>query len=51
RIEEEEEVKINGNLQHPVKPGEPDCGHYLRTGTCCYGLNCRYNHPSRCNRQ
>ncbi|KAI3931430.1 hypothetical protein MKX01_040347 [Papaver californicum] len=50
-VEEEEEAEINGSLQHPGRPGEPDCGHYLRTGTCRYGLNCRYNHPSRSKRQ
>ncbi|KAI3940837.1 hypothetical protein MKW98_014896 [Papaver atlanticum] len=50
-IEEKEEAEVNGSLHHPVRPGEPDCGHYLRTGACRYGLNCRYNHPSRSKRQ
>ncbi|KAL0444788.1 UNVERIFIED_CONTAM: Zinc finger CCCH domain-containing protein 3 [Sesamum latifolium] len=30
----------------PDRPGEPDCLYYLRTGTCGYGSNCRFNHPS-----
>ncbi|KAK9089765.1 hypothetical protein Scep_028847 [Stephania cephalantha] len=28
------------------RPGGPDCVHYLRTGVCGYGSNCRFNHPS-----
>ncbi|XP_058093810.1 zinc finger CCCH domain-containing protein 65-like isoform X3 [Magnolia sinica] len=33
--------------QYPLRPGEPDCTFYLRTGTCRYGSNCRFNHPPR----
>lgn len=37
----------NGSLvSYPDRPGEPDCIHYLRTGKCGYGSNCRFNHPS-----
>uniref|UniRef100_A0A0C9RG31 TSA: Wollemia nobilis Ref_Wollemi_Transcript_28860_1939 transcribed RNA sequence n=1 Tax=Wollemia nobilis TaxID=56998 RepID=A0A0C9RG31_9CONI len=31
---------------YPERPGEPDCSHYMRTGFCAYGINCRFNHPS-----
>ncbi|XP_050107654.1 zinc finger CCCH domain-containing protein 37 isoform X1 [Malus sylvestris] len=31
----------------PVRPGEPDCPFYLKTGSCKYGATCRYNHPDR----
>ncbi|KAI3465605.1 hypothetical protein Pfo_022268 [Paulownia fortunei] len=31
---------------YPDRPGEPDCIYYLRTGSCGYGSNCRFNHPS-----
>ncbi|CAH2033791.1 unnamed protein product [Thlaspi arvense] len=31
--------------EYPVRPGERDCAHYLRTGLCGYGSNCRFNHP------
>ncbi|XP_078174049.1 zinc finger CCCH domain-containing protein 3-like isoform X2 [Carex rostrata] len=31
---------------YPDRPGEPDCSYYMRTGTCAYGSNCRYNHPT-----
>lgn len=30
----------------PDRPGEPDCIFYLRTGSCGYGNNCRFNHPA-----
>ncbi|KAH9322304.1 hypothetical protein KI387_016943 [Taxus chinensis] len=30
---------------YPDRPGQPDCGHYMRTGFCGYGINCRFNHP------
>ncbi|EPS73916.1 hypothetical protein M569_00840, partial [Genlisea aurea] len=29
----------------PERPGALDCSYFLRTGTCAYGRNCRYNHP------
>ncbi|KAJ4773393.1 Zinc finger CCCH domain-containing protein 3 [Rhynchospora pubera] len=34
------------NNVYPDRPGEPDCSYYMRTGTCAYGTNCRYNHPT-----
>ncbi|KAK6141181.1 hypothetical protein DH2020_025064 [Rehmannia glutinosa] len=49
-------LKVEGNDEngrvsdepdaYPDRPGEPDCIYYLRTGSCGYGSNCRYNHPS-----
>lgn len=33
----------------PERRGEPNCGFYMRTGHCGYGMNCRYNHPSNRN--
>jgi hypothetical protein len=29
----------------PLRPGEPDCRDFLRTGRCKYGESCKYNHP------
>lgn len=29
----------------PVRPGEPDCKHFLSRGWCSYGGGCKYNHP------
>lgn len=31
---------------YPLRPGEPDCRDYLRTGRCKYGESCKYNHPA-----
>lgn len=31
---------------YPERHDQPDCVYYLRTGTCGYGANCRFNHPS-----
>ncbi|KAG9446331.1 hypothetical protein H6P81_012459 [Aristolochia fimbriata] len=31
----------------PLRPGEPDCAFYLRTGACKYGSSCKFNHPPR----
>ncbi|EXC25517.1 Zinc finger CCCH domain-containing protein 3 [Morus notabilis] len=48
-------LKINDNQEGggvaqsnvlPDRPGEPDCIFYLRTGSCGYGNNCRFNHPA-----
>ncbi|GAB4848039.1 hypothetical protein Ancab_002699 [Ancistrocladus abbreviatus] len=30
---------------HPLRPYAADCSFYLKTGTCGFGLNCRFNHP------
>ena len=35
-----------GVVSYPDRPGEPDCAFFIRTGTCGYGVNCRFNHPS-----
>ncbi|KAI7740907.1 hypothetical protein M8C21_028791 [Ambrosia artemisiifolia] len=35
-----------GSIRYPDRPGEPNCGYYLRTGTCAYGDDCKFNHPT-----
>ncbi|XAR58467.1 hypothetical protein NMG60_11013869 [Bertholletia excelsa] len=30
---------------YPERPGVPDCAYFMRTGSCGYGVKCRYNHP------
>ncbi|XP_074573225.1 zinc finger CCCH domain-containing protein ZFN-like isoform X2 [Curcuma longa] len=38
---------FDGRLNpYPRRPGEPDCKHYLRIGSCSFGSKCKYNHPS-----
>ncbi|XP_076946554.1 zinc finger CCCH domain-containing protein 3-like isoform X2 [Bidens hawaiensis] len=29
----------------PVRPGEPKCRHFMNTGACKYGSDCKYHHP------
>ncbi|XP_042492285.1 zinc finger CCCH domain-containing protein 43-like [Macadamia integrifolia] len=38
-------------ILYPQRPDAPDCSYYLRTGSCRYGANCRYNHPARTENQ
>ncbi|XP_057527012.1 zinc finger CCCH domain-containing protein 3-like [Amaranthus tricolor] len=42
---EEKEIGVGELQKYPDRPGEPDCLYYLRTGSCGYGTNCRFNHP------
>lgn len=35
----------DGNLLYPLRPYAQDCQYYVRTGSCKFGLNCRFNHP------
>ncbi|XP_023520659.1 zinc finger CCCH domain-containing protein ZFN-like isoform X2 [Cucurbita pepo subsp. pepo] len=37
--------EIMGSGSYPVRPGEPDCSYYIRTGLCRFGATCRFNHP------
>ncbi|XP_028077801.1 zinc finger CCCH domain-containing protein 3-like [Camellia sinensis] len=29
----------------PERPDQPECRHYMSTGSCKYGFDCKYNHP------
>ncbi|XVF16285.1 hypothetical protein REPUB_Repub10bG0018000 [Reevesia pubescens] len=29
----------------PIRMVEKECPYYMRTGSCAYGSNCRFNHP------
>lgn len=29
----------------PLRPGKPDCKHYISKGWCAYGSLCKFNHP------
>ncbi|GAB2278936.1 hypothetical protein Dimus_013606 [Dionaea muscipula] len=44
---EEDDGNIEGDSSHPypLRPYAVDCMFYLKTGTCKYGFNCRFNHP------
>eukprot|EP00288_Rhodomonas_lens_P009294 CAMPEP_0177726806 /NCGR_PEP_ID=MMETSP0484_2-20121128/19977_1 /TAXON_ID=354590 /ORGANISM="Rhodomonas lens, Strain RHODO" /LENGTH=469 /DNA_ID=CAMNT_0019239403 /DNA_START=20 /DNA_END=1429 /DNA_ORIENTATION=- len=34
-----------GGGQFPIRPGMTDCAFYMKTGTCSYAPNCKFNHP------
>lgn len=42
--EEEKKEKIDS---YPLRPNAADCAFYIKTGTCQFGLNCRFNHPAK----
>ncbi|XP_021773120.1 zinc finger CCCH domain-containing protein 67-like isoform X1 [Chenopodium quinoa] len=31
--------------EFPLRPGQPDCDFFMKTGDCKYRAACRYNHP------
>lgn len=48
----DEEVKDSGDGipdgssgVFPLRPYAGDCPYYIKTGTCKFGLSCRFNHP------
>ncbi|CAN1843374.1 Zinc finger CCCH domain-containing protein 3, partial [Linum perenne] len=34
---------LTSNL--PQRPDQPECRHFMNTGTCKYGSDCKYHHP------
>ncbi len=32
-------------MTNPIRPGQPDCAFFLKTGTCKFGETCKFNHP------
>ncbi|KAI6682761.1 hypothetical protein NL676_028674 [Syzygium grande] len=40
----EERRRVN---KYPVRPEAEDCSFYIKTGTCKFGSNCKFNHPVR----
>lgn len=46
---ERKDERSNGNRRHqyPVRPEAEDCSYYMKTGTCKFGSNCKFNHPVR----
>ncbi|OWM65467.1 hypothetical protein CDL15_Pgr009057 [Punica granatum] len=45
--EEEEERGFGRKNKFPVRPDAEDCAFYMKTGTCKFGSNCKFNHPIR----
>ncbi|KAM1516252.1 hypothetical protein ACFXTH_015242 [Malus domestica] len=49
-VEEKKSVETqesNRRYQYPVRPEAEDCSYYLKTGSCKFGSNCKFNHPVR----
>lgn len=38
---------VKEQTQYPVRPEAEDCSYYMKTGTCKFGSNCKFNHPVR----
>ena len=45
--EEKKKDRSSGRVQqqYPLRPDAEDCAFYLKTGTCKFGFNCKFNHP------
>ncbi|CAN6712414.1 unnamed protein product [Malus baccata var. baccata] len=41
----EETQESNRRYQYPMRPEAEDCSYYLKTGSCKFGSNCKFNHP------
>ncbi|KAJ7945766.1 Zinc finger CCCH domain-containing protein [Quillaja saponaria] len=44
-LEKKDEASSGRTYQYPVRPEAEDCSYYLKTGTCKFGSNCKFNHP------
>lgn len=45
--DKEERLDDRRKNKFPVRPEAEDCAFYLKTGTCKFGSNCKFNHPPR----
>lgn len=45
--ENENENQMRKRYPYPVRPEAGDCAYYMKTGTCKFGSNCKFNHPIR----
>ncbi|GMP53846.1 hypothetical protein CsSME_00019196 [Camellia sinensis var. sinensis] len=36
---------LNSIAYLPERPDQPECRHFMSTGSCKYGSECKYNHP------
>ncbi|KNA21028.1 hypothetical protein SOVF_046950 [Spinacia oleracea] len=43
--EKESSRRRSSSHRFPVRPESEDCAFFLRTGTCKFGMNCKFNHP------
>eukprot|EP00959_Pyramimonas_sp_CCMP1952_P293044 6128812-Pyramimonas_sp.AAC.3 len=38
-------VEEDRPFSYPIRPGEPECDFFLRTGHCSFGTRCKFHHP------
>eukprot|EP00471_Norrisiella_sphaerica_P004966 CAMPEP_0184484076 /NCGR_PEP_ID=MMETSP0113_2-20130426/5780_1 /TAXON_ID=91329 /ORGANISM="Norrisiella sphaerica, Strain BC52" /LENGTH=87 /DNA_ID=CAMNT_0026864861 /DNA_START=812 /DNA_END=1075 /DNA_ORIENTATION=+ len=38
------EAYVN-SLGYPMRPGQPQCTYYVKTGECKFGATCKWDHP------
>ncbi|XP_056162340.1 zinc finger CCCH domain-containing protein 58 isoform X1 [Syzygium oleosum] len=36
-----------GAVEYPERLGQPVCQYYMRTGTCKFGVSCKFHHPKQ----
>lgn len=41
-----EGLDASNESPYPIRPGARDCDYFMKTGTCAYGRDCKFNHPS-----
>ncbi|KAK7411054.1 hypothetical protein VNO78_02408 [Psophocarpus tetragonolobus] len=46
-VENRDERSSGRAQQYPLRPDAEDCAFYIKTGTCKFGFNCKFNHPIR----
>ncbi|XP_061360877.1 zinc finger CCCH domain-containing protein 43-like [Gastrolobium bilobum] len=50
-VENKDDISNGGAQKYPLRPDAEDCAFYLKTGTCKFGFNCKFNHPIRWKNQ
>lgn len=45
--DDDDEARKSSVVHYPVRPDAEDCAFYMRTGSCKFGWNCKFNHPVR----
>ncbi|XP_071902051.1 zinc finger CCCH domain-containing protein 67-like isoform X1 [Coffea arabica] len=37
----------NRRFEYPLRLDAEDCAYYMKTGSCKFGMNCKFNHPPK----
>ncbi|KAG1363913.1 putative zinc finger CCCH domain-containing protein 3 [Cocos nucifera] len=38
-------------VNFPERPDQPECQHYMKTGSCKFGTSCKFHHPKKRNEE